>query len=74
MNITSGREGTQGWPGRTISKPKKLKVFRSGAAEECKKDSDEKHKGRFNSRENKKQRWNKHEAFTKAPAGRHSHP
>lgn len=34
MNITSGREGTQGWPGRTISKPKKLKVFRSGAAEE----------------------------------------
>lgn len=34
MNITSGREGTQGWPGRTISKPKKLKVFRSGAAED----------------------------------------
>ena len=40
MNITSGREGTQGWPGRTISKPKKLKVFRSGAVGECKKDSD----------------------------------
>lgn len=36
MNITSGREGTQGWPGRTISKPKKLKVFRSGAAENVK--------------------------------------
>lgn len=34
MNITSGREGTQGWPRRTISKPKKLKVFRSGAAED----------------------------------------
>lgn len=34
MNITSGREGTQGWPGRTISKPKKLKVFRSGAAKD----------------------------------------
>lgn len=43
MNITSGREGTQGWPGRTISKPKKLKVFRSGAAERgVKKDSDKK--------------------------------
>ena len=47
MNITSGREGTQGWPGRTISKPKKLKVFRSGAAEKksVKKDSGKKQQG-----------------------------
>lgn len=34
MNITSGRDGTAGWPGRTISKPKKLNVFRSGATKE----------------------------------------
>lgn len=61
MNITSGREGTQGWPGRTISKPKKLKVFRSGAAEECKKDSDKKHESRFKSRGKKnKDGINKH--------------
>lgn len=34
MNITSGRDGTEGWPGLTISKPKKLNVFRSGATKE----------------------------------------
>lgn len=34
MNITSGRNGTEGWPGLTISKPKKLNVFRSRATKE----------------------------------------
>lgn len=59
MNITSGREGTQGWPGRTISKPKKLKVFRSGAAEEkSKTGSYGKYKSRVKSRKNPKQKWN----------------
>lgn len=32
MNNTSGRDGTQGWPGLTISKPKKLNVFSNAAA------------------------------------------
>lgn len=30
INRTSGRAGTQGCPGRTISKPRKLNVLRSG--------------------------------------------